>query len=43
MVAWLWWVNQPELAKKMDDQYAWLALPAALSSYRPPEILREIA
>ncbi len=42
-VAWLWWGNQPELAKKMDDQYAWLALPAALSSYRPPEILRAIA
>ncbi|MBD2483345.1 hypothetical protein [Planktothrix sp. FACHB-1365] len=42
-VAWLWWGDQPELAQKMDDQYAWLALPASLSSYRPPEILRAIA
>ncbi|WP_083620610.1 hypothetical protein [Planktothrix serta] len=42
-VAWLWWGNQPELAEKMDEKYAQLALPAALSSYRPPEILTAIA
>lgn len=42
-VAWLWWGEKLKFAEQMDDQYAWLALPAALSSYRPPEILTAIA
>lgn len=42
-IAWLWWGDQLKFAEQMDDQYAWLALPAALSSYRPPEILKAIA
>lgn len=42
-VAWLWWGEKLKFAEQMEDQYAWLALPAALSSYRPPEILTAIA
>lgn len=42
-VAWLWWGDQLKFVEKMEDEYAWLALPAALSSYRPPEILSAIA
>lgn len=42
-LAWLWWGENPELAQKMDQKYAWLALPATLSSYRPPAALKAIA
>jgi len=42
-VAWQWWGDGPETAATMDEKHAWLALPAALSSYRPPEHLRAIA
>ncbi|MGL5081574.1 MAG: hypothetical protein ACRC8A_08810 [Microcoleaceae cyanobacterium] len=42
-VAWQWWGEDTELVNKMGKKQAWLALPAGLSSYRPPEILRDIA
>ncbi|NJO47109.1 MAG: hypothetical protein HC835_16625 [Oscillatoriales cyanobacterium RM2_1_1] len=32
-----------ERVNRMNKKHAWLALPAGLSSYRPPEILRAIA
>ncbi|MGB3508546.1 MAG: hypothetical protein WBA93_04765 [Microcoleaceae cyanobacterium] len=42
-VAWMWWGNGTEAAEKMRDGNARLALPAALSTYRPPEHLRALA
>jgi hypothetical protein len=42
-VSWIWWGDDPETATRMNPKSAWLALPAALSSYRPPVELRAIA
>ncbi|HBB30611.1 MAG TPA: hypothetical protein DC064_01845 [Cyanobacteria bacterium UBA9273] len=42
-VAWLWWGDDPEVAQRMEAKYAWVALPPALSNYRPPPQLRAIA
>ncbi|GET41300.1 hypothetical protein [Microseira wollei] len=42
-VSWIWWGDSPEAANRMDEKSAWLALPAALSTYRPPVELRAIA
>lgn len=47
-VAWMWWGDGSEgdglaVVERMEDKHAWLALPAALSSYRPPAHLRAIA
>lgn len=47
-VAFLWWGDGGEgdalaAVEGMNDKHAWLALPAALSSYRPPASLRAIA
>ena len=42
-VAWMWWGDGIEAAEKMGKGTARLALPAALSTYRPPEHLRALA
>lgn len=42
-VAWVWWGDNPETAKRMQSSAARVGLPAALSTYRPPEHLRNIA
>jgi len=47
-VAWMWWGDGSEgdglaVVEGMEDKHAWLALPAALSSYRPPAHLRALA
>ncbi|MBP0000213.1 MAG: hypothetical protein J7641_14645 [Cyanobacteria bacterium SID2] len=47
-VAWMWWGTQDREAidriiTQMSDKHLRLAIPAATSSYRPPEILRSIA
>ncbi|MDJ1170323.1 hypothetical protein PMG71_12865 [Roseofilum sp. BLCC_M154] len=42
-VAWVWWGDSPETAKRMKSSAARVGLPAALSTYRPPEHLRNIA
>lgn len=42
-VAWMWWGDGTEAGEKMGDGSARLALPAALSTYRPPEHLRALA
>ena len=39
-VSWMWWGDDPEPATRMNQKSAWLALPAALSTYRPPVQLR---
>jgi len=42
-VAWMWWGDSPQTAQRMDRSYAWVALPAALSDYRPPPQLKALA
>lgn len=45
-VAWMWWGDGTEaeaIARQMKSQYARLALPAALSSYRPPPHFKALA
>ncbi|NET41098.1 hypothetical protein [Okeania sp. SIO2B3] len=42
-LAWMWWGEGTEAAEKMTNGTARLALPAALSTYRPPEHLRALA
>jgi hypothetical protein len=42
-IAWLWWGDSAESSKEIDENYARLAVPAALSSYRPPAELKAIA
>ena len=42
-VAWMWWGDSTEVVEKMNDSYTRLALPAALSTYRPPEHLQKLA
>ncbi|MDJ1176200.1 hypothetical protein [Roseofilum capinflatum] len=42
-VAWMWWGDQPETAERIRSGAARVGLPAALSTYRPPEHLRTIA
>ncbi|MDJ1184510.1 hypothetical protein [Roseofilum casamattae] len=42
-VAWVWWGDDPETASRMKRKTRRTALPAALSTYRPPAHLRAIA
>ncbi len=42
-VAWMWWGDDSEIAKRINNKYAGVALLAALSSYRPPAQLKAIA
>ncbi|MDB9517195.1 hypothetical protein PN466_09570 [Roseofilum reptotaenium CS-1145] len=42
-VAWLWWGDGPETSQRMRSSASRVGLPAALSTYRPPEHLKDIA
>ncbi len=42
-VAWVWWGDRPETAKRIPARYAWVGVPAALSTYRPPPELTALA
>lgn len=42
-LAWVWWGARPETAERLVKNSARVAIPAALSDYRPPPQLRAIA
>ena len=42
-LAWVWWGDRPETAKRLVKNSVRVAIPAALSGYRPPPQLRAIA
>ncbi|WP_179050791.1 hypothetical protein [Nostoc sp. TCL26-01] len=42
-VAWMWWGDKPETAKRLSEKSGRVALLAGLSSYRPPSQLRVLA
>ena len=42
-VAWIWWGDGTEAGEKMRNGSARLALPAGISTYRPPQHLRALA
>jgi hypothetical protein len=42
-VAWVWWGDDPETARRIPQRYAWVGVPAALSSYRPPAEMTALA
>ncbi len=42
-VAWVWWGSDPQTASRIPQNYAWVGVPAALSSYRPPAEMTALA
>ncbi|MBP0009616.1 hypothetical protein [Roseofilum sp. Belize Diploria] len=42
-VAWVWWGDEPETSHRMRSSASRVGLPAALSTYRPPKHLKDIA
>ncbi len=42
-IAWIWWGNDPDIAERIDEKKAIVALFAALSDYRPPSQLEALA
>jgi len=42
-VAWVWWGDDPQTADRIPQKYAWVGVPAALSSYRPPREMTALA